>query len=195
MRWIAFAVSGVVACGSTGKHSQPSSEGSAGFAQGGTRAGFAGTGAGGKSAAGGRVGSGGAAQAGTTQAAAGMAGEVSVPPATGKLGKWENVTSPDMDPALFTGASGFGVGNIVQHPHRPTDMYVGGYGSLWKSVDYGFTWAEVPSNPKPAYQALGHVLAIAGDAATTLVWLANGSGDEKVYRSTNGGIDFTLTGA
>jgi len=151
MRWIAFVVGCTAACGSTGKHEEPSS--------------------------------------------GGAAGAVSNPPATGAVGKWENVTSPDMDPALFTGPSGFGVGNIVQHPHRPTDMYVGGYGSLWKSVDYGFTWAEVPSNPKPAYQALGHVLAIAGDATTTLVWLANGSGDEKVYRSTNGGIDFTLTGA
>lgn len=117
------------------------------------------------------------------------------PPATGAPGIWENVTSPDMDPALFMGASGFGVGNIVQDPQHPTDMYVGGYGSLWKSVDYGFTWSEVLSNPTPAYEPLGHVLAVGGDARSTTLWLANGNGGQKVYRSTDGGLDFTLTGA
>ena len=173
-----------LACGSTGKDAQPSAGGSAGVAQGGTGAGVAGSGASGMFGTG--VGG---------QAGRGVAGEVSIPPATGAPGKWENVTSPDMDPALFTGSSGFGVGNIVQHPHRPTDMFVGGYGSLWKSADYGFTWAEVPSNPKPEYEPLGHVLAVGGDARTTILWLANGSGGQKVYRSMNGGLDFTLTGA
>ena len=58
-------------------------------------------------------------------------------PATGTPGVWEDVTSPDMPASLFTGASGFGVGNIVVDPARPSDLYVGGYGSIWKSTDYG----------------------------------------------------------
>jgi hypothetical protein len=42
-------------------------------------------------------------------------------PAKGTPGVWENVTASEMDPALFTGNSGFGVGNIVTDPARPTD--------------------------------------------------------------------------
>ena len=58
---------------------------------------------------------------GGTAGAAGTAGtagtmdagpEVTLPPATGTPGVWENVTSPEMPASLFTGASGFGVGNI-----------------------------------------------------------------------------------
>jgi hypothetical protein len=171
MRCITLAVGFAFACASTGNHAEPSAAGSAGMP---AMAGLGGMGG----------------MAGMT----GGAGTAPLPPATGTPGQWENVTSTAMDPALFTGSSGFGVGNVVQHPQRPTDMYAGGYGSLWKSVNYGLTWTEVPSNPKPGYEALGHVLAIAGDASTTLLWLANGSGDQKVYRSTNGGLDFTLTG-
>jgi hypothetical protein len=42
-----------------------------------------------------------------------------------------------MPASLFTGSSGFGVGNIRVDPARPSDVYVGGYGSIWKSTDYG----------------------------------------------------------
>jgi photosystem II stability/assembly factor-like uncharacterized protein len=115
-------------------------------------------------------------------------------PAMGTPGVWEEVTSPDMDPALFTGSSTYGVGNIVTDPARPTDMYVGGYGSIWKSTDYGLTWKEIPSNPKPPSLALGHVLAVAGTEPATL-WMASLNGAEHVYRSRDAGLTFTLTGA
>jgi hypothetical protein len=184
------SVGGREARGGTGGRSAvagaPSHGGSAGKSEaGGTTS---------RGGAGGKSESGGAPSESGAPGDGGMAGEVTLPPATGTPGKWENVTSPDMDPALFTGSSGFGVGNIVQDPHRPTDMYVGGYGSLWKSVDYGLTWAEVPSSTKPGSEPLGHVLAIGGDAGKTVLWLANGIGAQKVYRSTNGGLDFVLTG-
>jgi hypothetical protein len=155
---------------------------------------MAGASQGGSGATAGGNSTGGTTGSGTGGSTAGSSGTSAHPPATGAVGKWENVTSPDMDPSLFTGPSGFGVGNIVQDPQRPTDMYAGGYGSLWKSVDYGFTWTEVPSNPVPAYEPLGHVLAIGGDSKTTTLWLANGSGGQKVYRSTDLGLTFTLTG-
>ena len=124
---------------------------------------------------------------------AGGGGAVERPPATGTPGVWEDVTSKDMDPALFTGASGFGVGNIVTDPARPTDMYVGGYGSIWKSTDYGLTWAKLDSQPNPPYLALGHVLAVAGTTPATL-WMANVNGEQHVFKSTDGGLTFTLTG-
>ena len=120
-------------------------------------------------------------------------GGANLPAATGAVGMWENVTSAKMDPQLFTGASGFGVGNIVVDPARPTDLYVGGYGSLWKSVDYGLTWAEVPSMPVPPYGPLGHVLAVAGTTPAT-VWIANPYGSPKVFKSVDAGLTFTQIG-
>src|SRR5262245_31849696 len=83
-----------------------------GAAMAGTSATSAGSGTGGA----GTSGSGGKANGGT-------GGAIDLPPATGEPGVWEDVTSPDMDPALFTGNSGFGVGNIVTDPAHPTDMY------------------------------------------------------------------------
>jgi hypothetical protein len=119
--------------------------------------------------------------------------DVVLTPATGTPGVWENVTSPAMPASLFTGASGFGVGNIVVDPARPSDLYVGGYGSIWKSTDYGKTWSELPSQPNPPYLPLGHVLAVAGTTPATL-WMANVAGDMKVYKSVDGGLTFKMTG-
>jgi BNR/Asp-box repeat len=119
--------------------------------------------------------------------------DVSLTPAAGTPGVWEDVTSPEMPASLFTGASGFGVGNIVVDPSRPSDLYVGGYGSIWKSTDYGKTWSMLDSAPNPAYLPLGHVLAVAGTTPATL-WMANAAGDQKVFKSTDGGATFKLTG-
>jgi hypothetical protein len=132
---------------------------------------------------------GGSAGAGANDAAK----DVALEPALGTPGVWENVTSPEMPASLFTGASGFGVGNIVVDPARPSDLYVGGYGSIWKSIDYGKTWAKLDAKPNPPYLPLGHVLAVAGTTPATL-WMASVAGDMKVYKSTDGGLTFTLTG-
>ena len=114
------------------------------------------------------------------------------PPALGTPGVWQEVTSPNMDPDLFTGGE-FGIGSIVTDPARPTEMYVGGYGSIWKSSDYGLNWSKVESVPNPPSLALGHVLAVAGTTPATL-WMANVNGEEHVFKSTDAGLTFTLTG-
>ncbi|HEX4340713.1 MAG TPA: hypothetical protein VH062_32615 [Polyangiaceae bacterium] len=156
---------------------------------------------GGASSSGGTTQAGGTPNSGGTSNGGGMnsggassGGKPNIPPAMGTPGVWEDVTSPAMDPALFTGSSGFGVGNIVTDPARPTDMYVGGYGSIWKSTDYGLTWKKLDSNPNPPYLPLGHVLAVAGTTPATL-WMASLNGAQHVYRSKDGGATFVLTGA
>jgi photosystem II stability/assembly factor-like uncharacterized protein len=100
---------------------------------------------------------------------------------------WENVTPSDM--AL----GDFGVGNIVVDPARPSDLYAGGYGALWKSTDYGLTWKKLDTNPSLPSVALGHIVAVAGTTPAT-VWVANIRGPNFVYRSTDGGLNFTATG-
>lgn len=160
-----------------------------GGATGGTTANGGTAGNGGTAADGGAAGKGGTAGKG----GAGAGGKPNTPPAMGTPGVWEDVTSPDMDPALFTGSSGFGVGNIVTDPARPTDMYVGGYGSIWKSTDYGLTWKKIDANPNPPYLPLGHVLAVAGTTPATL-WMASVNGEKHVYKSTDAGLTFELTG-
>lgn len=152
----------------------------------------------GASSGGGANGNGGAGSGGkSTSGAAGMAsggnGTTPRPPAKGTVGVWEDVTSNEMDPELFSGDSAFGVGNIVVDPARPTDLYVGGYGSIWKSTDYGLTWQKLASKPNPEDLPLGHVLAVAGTTPATL-WMATGIGEEHVYRSTDGGATFKRTG-
>jgi hypothetical protein len=127
------------------------------------------------------------------KSSAGSGGRPPTPPAMGTPGVWEDVTSPDMDPSLFTGPGGFGVGNIVTDPARPTDIYAGGYGSIWKSTDYGLTWKKLDANPNPPYLPLGHVLAVAGTTPATL-YMASPNGAQHVYKSTDGGATFVLTG-
>ena len=159
-------------------------------------------GTGGTTSSGGATNHGGASNTGGTTSkggttgsgGTGSGGKPNIPPAQGTPGVWEDVTSKDMDPALFMGSSGFGVGNIVTDPARPTDLYVGGYGSIWKSTDYGLTWSKLDSNPNPPSLALGHVLAVAGTTPDATLWMASVNGPQHVYRSTDGGATFELTG-
>jgi hypothetical protein len=174
------------ACGSSATP-QPGMGGAGSSAAGSTAAGSPGAG---------NPGAGGSDSSGAGASSAGaphFAGAGGAPPkATGAPGVWEEVTSPEMDPALFSG-SNFGIGSIVADPNHPTDMYVGGYGSLWKSNDYGLTWSKINSNPVPPSLPLGHVLAVAGTTPPTL-WMANANGAQHVFKSTDGGLTFKLTG-
>ena len=189
-----------IGCGGNSPQANMGNAGNAGNDRGGSSSGApSSAGAGAGAGAGGAKGEGGAAAGGTPTAGTGgivaNGGNTGAPrpPAMGTVGVWEDVTSNEMDPELFKGDSAFGVGNIVADPARPTDMYVGGYGSIWKSTDYGLTWKKLNSKPNPEDLALGHVLAVAGTTPATL-WMATGIGEEHVYRSTDGGSTFKLTG-
>jgi len=143
------------------------------------------TGAGGQNGIGGAQGTGGAQGIGGAQGTGGGPPE----PAKGTPGVWEDVTPPGVDLA-----DGFGLGNVVADPAHPNEIYVGGYGEIYKSIDYGLTWAKLDSRPKPPELALGHVIAVAGTTPPTL-YVANVVGPQFLFRSKDGGATFTLTGS
>lgn len=194
-RWLGLlaATSALLATACGQNAPSPASSGGAGTGGGGASSGggLPSGGDGGK-AVGGEP-NGGKAAGGEPGGGGGAGGQATRPPALGTPSVWEEVTSAEMDPALFTGNSGFGVGNIRVDPQRPTDLYVGGYGSIWKSTDYGLTWSRIESDPNPPSLALGHVLAVAGTTPPTL-WVANVNGEQKVFKSSDGGLTFRLTG-
>ena len=181
---------------------QPPSGTAGGAAQGSAGVATADASAGGTGGASGTGGKGGtakgdaAANAGGSNAggsnAGGADGSMPLPPATGTPGKWESVSPPGW--AQYLSPPGdYGLGTIVADPARPTDMYVGGYGAIWKSTDYGLTWSMLNSKPNPPSLSLGRVLAVAGTSPATL-WMANLLGDQKVFKSTDAGLTFRLTG-
>jgi hypothetical protein len=104
-------------------------------------------------------------------------------------GVWINVTPSEMPAAVLRPtANVFGPGTIVGDPARPSDLYVGGSSAgLWKSTDYGFTWAllndTLPDVPR------GTVIAVAGTTPAT-IWAA---GYDLIYKSIDGGATFTQT--
>lgn len=103
-----------------------------------------------------------------------------------QLGVWQNVTPPGVDPAdLAPSANSYGLGSIAGDPARPSDLYFGGSKSgLWKSTDYGRTWAKL--NSSIADVTRGTVIAVAGTTPAT-IWTA---GYHCLYKSTDAGVTF-----
>jgi hypothetical protein len=108
-------------------------------------------------------------------------------------GVWVNVTPSAMSPSVLAPTvNAFGPGAVVGDPARPSDLYVacGGDG-VWKSSDYGTTWTQI--NKTIGYSPIGTPIAVAGTTPATL-WISSGGGDGHVYKSTDGGSSFSLTG-
>jgi hypothetical protein len=104
-------------------------------------------------------------------------------------GVWTNVTPAGMAAAdLRPAKNAFGPGSIVGDPARPSDLYVGGSKSgLWKSSDYGNTWAQI--NTRIPDVPRGTVIAVAGTTPAT-VWAA---GYNTLHKSVDGGVTFKET--
>jgi photosystem II stability/assembly factor-like uncharacterized protein len=103
---------------------------------------------------------------------------------------WIDVTPADMSPAVLSPTpNAFGPGAVVADPAHPNELYIAGSeDGLWKSPDYGNTWARI--NTMAPGVAHGTTLAV----ASSTVWIAAGGNTGRVYKSLDGGLTFNLTG-
>jgi hypothetical protein len=101
------------------------------------------------------------------------------------VGAWIDVTPSTMPASVLSPTpNAFGPGSVVTDPARPSDLYVGPNGGLWKSTDYGFTWQLI--NDKLQDAPRGVIIAVAGTTPAT-VWSA---GYNVLFKSTDGGKNF-----
>ncbi len=107
-------------------------------------------------------------------------------------GTWVDVTPAGVNPADLGDGGGFGPGSIVVDPVRPSDLYVAPIDGVWKSTDYGNSWTHI--NTTLGYAPIGLPMAIAGTMPEATLWIDSGDGKGSVYKSTDGGKSFTLTG-
>ncbi|HEV8245848.1 MAG TPA: hypothetical protein VGP93_08765 [Polyangiaceae bacterium] len=164
----------------------------AGSGAGGSVAGSAGNtmvaGAGGSVASGGSPGSGGCLVGGS-------GGNTGGGPATGEPGVWENVT-----PAGMTWTDGFGLMDVIVDPVRPSDLYAFvtiGTG-VWKSTDYGVSWALVSTGTLADVLTQGRQWTAAIDpnpgrdpSTPPTLYTSNGYGPvQGVFKSTDGGVNW-----
>jgi hypothetical protein len=120
--------------------------------------------------------------------------------ASGKPGVWENVTpqSMNLDPNA-NAAGNYGVLDVLADPVRPSDLYAFAcYQGVWKSTDYGLSWAQVNTVTNAAVLDSGRPFASidpnpARDPATPpALFATNMYGTESgVLKSTDGGVNWS----
>jgi len=101
-----------------------------------------------------------------------------------------------------------GAVDLSLDPHNPAVMYAslweawrkswgmssGGPGSgLFKSTDFGETWTEITRNPGLPQGLIGKIGVALSPAAPYRVWALIEAEDGGVYRSDDGGMNWTLT--
>ena len=99
-------------------------------------------------------------------------------------GVWTNVSPA----GLTTGQ--FGYGQIAVNPNRLSDLYIGsgtGNSGVMKSTDYGKTWAQIST--VQGWYGFG----VTGTSPAT-VFMGTLTGDGSLYRSTDAGVTFQITG-
>jgi hypothetical protein len=152
--------------------------------------GAAGTGTAGASA-GGRDGGG---QAGST--GAGTDGGASNDPQA--PGTWRNVTPPEIDAGLRAEKSWGGCQFVFADPVRKSDIY-SACDSLgfWRSTDYGLTWTKTNTGMN-GNKIVGRTWSGAIDqnpkrdpATFPAIYVTLGYGTSSIWKSTNGGVDWT----
>lgn len=125
---------------------------------------------------------------------------VTPPPAPGS---WANVTPPGISfaPIMASGSNdNFGVQEVLVDPARPSDAYLFTcYQGIWKSTDYGLTWAKIAAvNKSPTFApplTAGKLWAAGIDpnpkrdpSTPPTMYCALGANAVGVLKSTDGGL-------
>lgn len=132
-----------------------------------------------------------------------------IPECTQLPGAWANVTpaSASLNPNTPTPANvdpggNYGVQDVLVDPVNPNILYAFlCHQGVWKSVDYGCTWAQIPPTGTNATHLItGRPWTAAIDPSLTrnpttppTLYTVSGYGDLMgAYVSTNGGVDWTI---
>jgi hypothetical protein len=124
------------------------------------------------------------------------------PPVMGTPGVWEDVTDDDihLEPS-FNPADNFGVQDVIVDPARPTDVYAFiCYQGVWRSTDYGTTWAHVSTGRGADVLDAGRPWAAAIDPDPSrdpstppdMYTVSGYSGHPGVLKSTDFGANWDL---
>jgi len=118
----------------------------------------------------------------------------------GTLGTWTNVTPAgiDLNPASF-GSDNFGVQDVLADPVRPSDLYAFTcHQGVWKSVDYGLTWAKINTGTNGATLDTGKLWTAAIEPSANrdpntppTLWTTTGNNAAGVWKSVDGGVSWT----
>jgi len=117
-------------------------------------------------------------------------------------GQWVNVTPQTVNLGGDFGCGGcnYGVQDIKVDPVYPNVLFAFiCYQGVWKSTDYGLTWKHVSTGQNAAHIESGRPWTAAIDpnphrdpSTDPTLYTVDGYGDRLgVYKSTNGGVDWT----
>ncbi|MDR3385960.1 MAG: sialidase family protein [Rudaea sp.] len=126
-------------------------------------------------------------------------GGFQVTPVDAAASTWANVTPAaiDLDGASFNNDN-YGIQDILADPARPSDLYAFTcFQGVWKSVDYGVTWARVNTGTNGSALDAGKLWTAAIDpdasrdpATPPTLWTATGDAAAGVWKSIDGGVSW-----
>lgn len=123
-----------------------------------------------------------------------VAGSVALLSGPGAIaaGTWTNVTPAGVNLSTDPGCGNFGTQSVVVDPARPATLYAEfNCQGIWKSTDYGQTWAQNPMN-SVAYNCAGGIsIGLGAAGGPPKIYEACIRGATGFWSSTDGGTNWT----